>query len=273
MVIEDKTVEPWMERLFLPTYRVSEAARYVGFHPNTVSSWNHGNEPVLPGRAKRMPLSYLELIEVAFVALFRNLGIPMELVRSARSYRGLTPDNEMRGNGNSEVYDILPRDSKSGGFLFFAGISDANDVGSETREFNVHNIETEYPFASLRFKTEGLHILTEYHRLDPTAQIWKRSMSSDTLRHLNWVHITENQFADFDYDHELVIRWHPAGRDSQVMIDPRIAFGDPMVSGLPTWVIHGRYKAGESVPEIVADFEIPESAVWDALRFEGVQVD
>ena len=29
--------EPWYERLFLPSYRIGEAARYAGAHPNTVS--------------------------------------------------------------------------------------------------------------------------------------------------------------------------------------------------------------------------------------------
>lgn len=139
------------------------------------------------------------------------------------------------------------------------------------REYNVRNIELEYPFASLRFKTERLHILMEYRELDSWAEKWAHLMGRDTLRYSDWID-KENQFADFDYDHEIVIRWHLAGRDSQVMIDPRIAFGDPMVSGLPTWVIRGRYIAGETIHEIVDDFEISESAILDALRFEGIQV-
>ena len=86
-------------------------------------------------------------------------------------------------------------------------------------------------------------------------------------------HVEEDyQFADFDYAHGIVVRWHPAGRRSQVMIDPRIAFGDPTVSGLSTWVILGRYNAGETIPEIMDDFEISEIAVRDALAFEGIRV-
>ncbi len=55
------------------------------------------------------------------------------------------------------------------------------------------------------------------------------------------------------------------------MIDPRIAFGAPTVSGLPTWVIRGRYLTGETIADIVEDFEICESAVRDALAFEGIK--
>ena len=80
-----------------------------------------------------------------------------------------------------------------------------------------------------------------------------------------------DRFAEFDYEHEIVIRWHLAGRASQVMIDPRIAFGAPTVSGLPTWVILGRYNVGETIPEIAEDFEICESDIRDALAFEGVE--
>ena len=266
MATKDKTIEPWMRRLYLPAYRVSEAAKYAGVHPNTVSSWHYRGSPVLPGRTKGKPLSYLELIEVAFVAFFRKLGISMELVRDARNYRDSVADDDR--------CDDRPflEDDRRGGFLFFFGgfLNESSEI--KARDFSVHNIEIEYPFASLRFKKEGLHILTEYHKLDPSARKWDKSMSSDTLRRLNWLLVDENKFADFDYDHGIVVRWHPAGRDSQVMIDPRIAFGDPMVSGLPTWVVHGRYKAGESIPEIADDFKISEPAILDALRFEGIQV-
>ncbi len=59
-----------MRRLYLPAYQVSEAARYVGVHPSTVSSWHYRDKPILPGRTRRRSLSYLELIEIAFVGYF-----------------------------------------------------------------------------------------------------------------------------------------------------------------------------------------------------------
>lgn len=218
---KDKTVEPWARRLFLPSYRVSEAAKYVGVHANTVSSWHYRRSPVLPGRNRGKPLSYLELIEVAFVAFFRRLKVSMKRIRAARDYVA-------------------------------------------------KNIEREYPFASLQFKTEGLHILMEYHQFDPSAR-WDQLVVTDSHGQLAWEELMGNRFVEFDYEDEVAMRWHLAGRDSQVVIDPRIAFGAPMVSGLPTWVIRGRYESGETVPEIVEDFDITESAIYDALAFEGIQ--
>ena len=63
--------EPWRRRLFLPAYTVNDAARYAKISPNNVKYWHFGGrglDPALPGREHRRPLSYLELVEVAFVA-------------------------------------------------------------------------------------------------------------------------------------------------------------------------------------------------------------
>ena len=40
----------------------------------------------MPGRSRRQDLSYLELVEVAFVATFRGLGVSLQRIRRARDY-------------------------------------------------------------------------------------------------------------------------------------------------------------------------------------------
>lgn len=85
----DPRPEPWRRRLYLPAYSVADAARYAGTRPQTVASWHYrqGTKgPVIPGRQRGAPLSYLELVEVAFVATFRRLGVSLETIREARSY-------------------------------------------------------------------------------------------------------------------------------------------------------------------------------------------
>jgi uncharacterized protein (DUF433 family) len=78
----------------------------------------------------------------------------------------------------------------------------------------------------------------------------------------------------FDYEDGLALRWHPRGRGSPILVDPRIAFGAPMIadSGVPTSVIRDRFKAGETLAEIEDDFDIPRAQVEEALAFEGVPV-
>lgn len=95
---------------------------------------------------------------------------------------------------------------------------------------------------------------------------------ADKSGRLAWTSLLGDKFAEFDYEHELAMRWYPAGRDSLVVIDPRVSFGAPVVQGLPTWVIKGRWNAGESMKEISEDFNIPEKALKDALSFEHITV-
>jgi len=77
---------------------------------------------------------------------------------------------------------------------------------------------------------------------------------------------------EFEYDDGggVAIRWHVAGEHSPVVIDPRISFGAPSVNGTPTWIIKGRFEAGESDSEIAEDFNLNVPAVREALKFEGL---
>ena len=76
---------------------------------------------------------------------------------------------------------------------------------------------------------------------------------------------------EFEYEHQgVAVRWHLAGHRSPIIIDPRISFGSPCVRGTPTWIIKGRFDAGESDSDIAEDFDLDVSAVREALKFEGV---
>ena len=214
---------PWYNRLFLPAYRIVDAARYAGAHPNTVSSWHRRRNPVLPGRDPKQSLAYLELVEVAFVAFFRRAGVPMERIRRARDYV-------------SEAFGC------------------------------------DYPFAEYKFKTEGLHILMESLPLQAPS-MGEGIIVADEAGQLAWNDLMGEQFAQFDYELDLALTWHPAGRESAVKIDPRIAFGEPIVEGIPTRAIRGRWDSGETLQGIEEDFEIPHRVITDALLFEGVLLE
>ncbi|MGH6936466.1 MAG: DUF433 domain-containing protein [Methylocella sp.] len=95
-------------------------------------------------------------------------------------------------------------------------------------------------------------------------------VQADQEGQLTWESII-GRLREFEYEHQgIVIRWHVAGRSSPIVIDPRIAFGAPTISGTPTWVIKGRWNAGESDGEIADDFGIKKEAVREALKFEGI---
>lgn len=217
--------ELWYRRLFLPAYAVKDAARYSNTKPATINDWYYGNNPILTLKEQGKPLSYMQLIEVAFVAFFRRLGISMQRIRKSKDYIA-------------------------------------------------QNFAAEYPFVQYRFKTEGHHILMEYLKLEPSREFDKNNLIvTDSNGQLAWGIVISEKFAEFEYEHELALRWHPAGTASAVLIDPRIAFGAPMVSGVPTWAIRGRWIAGETIEEIEDDFSLDRKFIIDGLNFEGITVN
>jgi uncharacterized protein (DUF433 family) len=60
------------------------------------------------------------------------------------------------------------------------------------------------------------------------------------------------------------------GAPTSVVIDPRVQFGRPCLSGtgVPTSTIHERWLAGEDIQEIATDYGSMLADVQEALRFE-----
>jgi uncharacterized protein (DUF433 family) len=216
--------EAWRRRLYLPAYRVADAARYAGTNSQTVAYWHYrGGQlgPALPGKEHRAPLSWLQLVEVAFVATFRGLGVPLQRIRKAREYM-------------AQVFSA------------------------------------EYPFAQLDLQTEGHHVLMDMVEIEPEIPV-DAFIIADIAGQTAWQPMVADRFAQFDYEHGLAVVWHVAGRQSRVIMDPRISFGAPTMRGIPTWALKGRFGAGESIDDISEDFSLERPQVVEALEFEGVE--
>jgi uncharacterized protein (DUF433 family) len=162
----------------------------------------------------------MELVEVAFVASFRRLGVPLQRVRKARDYYA-------------------------------------------------QRFEVEYPFAELRLQTEGHHVLMELLQIEPDTKL-RGLIVGDAHGQLAWQDVISDRFLEFDYEFDVAVKWHVAGRQSSIVIDPRVVFGAPSITGVPTWALRGRRIAGEAVSEIAEDFDLAETDVTEALAFEGV---
>lgn len=223
-LIAVRGIEPWRRRLLLPAYRIVDAARYIGESPQVIANWHYRETETgvtLPNKQPGKPLSYLELIEVAVVSIFRKLGLSLKSIRKARQYLAQT--------------------------------------------FN-----SQYPFTEYKFKTDGFHVLLNLQQFELDEDM--RLIVADKSGQLAWEQIMEDRLLEFDYEFELALKWHLRGRNSLVVIDPRVAFGAPTVSGLPTWVLKGRAQAGESINDIKEDFQIDEVAIRQGLEFEGIAV-
>jgi uncharacterized protein (DUF433 family) len=218
-----QTPPPWLRRLYLPAYSISEAAYFAKTSPQTVSHWHYNKGklgPVILGKDKDKPLSYLQLIEVAFVSTMREF-MSLQKIRKAREYARTT--------------------------------------------FNV-----EFPFAQLRWKTEGTHLLINLKDIEGDSEIDKLVVCDKSGQEA-WGTIMAERFTQFVYEDGLALIWHLRGIDCPVNINPRISFGAPSIKGIPTWILKGRWLAGESIEEIQEDFQIDLELIQYGLEFEGVK--
>jgi len=218
--------EFWRSRLYVPNYRIREAARYAHLSTQTVAKWHTkpgaNRRSTLSTKEKGASLSYLQLIEVAVVSSFRKAGVKLKKIEAAREY--------------------LSR-----------------------------QLEAEFPFAEYRFKTDGKELWMDYAQFEADAGD-NTLLAASKGGQLAWSDII-GRLQEFDYedDHGLAIRWHVAGRDENVIIDPRIQFGAPSVEGVATWAFKGRWQAGEELDDIADDFGVSNFDVLAALRFEGIE--
>ncbi len=225
--METTQTELWRKRLKTPAYGVGEAAFYAKISPQTVAYWHKSRGEggrVISKRAPRQGLSYLQLIEIAVVAIMRSKGVKLKNIRAARTY--------------------------------FA------------RKFDV-----EYPFAQKKFKTDGVDILLDTN--DPKGRLLKdRLVAANHGGQLLWTEMLSKRFREFNYDRTgIVSSWKVNGKDSEIVIDPQVAFGAPHIAGTPTWAIKERWVGGEGLGDISEDYSLPEAHVIDALKFEGVEID
>ena len=177
----------------------------------------------MPGRARRQDLSYLELVEIAFVATFRGLGVSLQRIRRARDYAAQV-------------------------------------------------LNSEYPFAEYSWLTEGHHVLLDLSTVEGDASVG-RLIAADSKGQVAWKEVISDRFHQFDYENDIALIWHLAGRRSPVVIDPRVSFGAPNVNGVPTWALKGRWDVGESISDIQDDFGLSEDEIRFGLLFEGVDFD
>lgn len=127
--------------------------------------------------------------------------------------------------------------------------------------------ETEHPFALEGLLSDGKKLVkelneSEYLLLNAQGQRGFSSVLKDFFKRI-----------DFEESSKLARRYHPCGRDSFVVVDPRISFGRPTIegTGIATETLLSLFRGGETTELIAQQFEIEESFVRDALDFETGQ--
>ena len=129
-----------------------------------------------------------------------------------------------------------------------------------------------HPFSTKQFSTDGKNILVT---ISQTLDNDKKLMDLITSQ-LEFPDIVEPVLRGFidsiDYfeDHDSACRWWPMGKESPIMLDPRIVFGRPVVGDkhVPTDVIKDTFNTTGSISKVSSWYRITEDMVRAAIRYE-----
>jgi uncharacterized protein (DUF433 family) len=123
-----------------------------------------------------------------------------------------------------------------------------------------------YPFASLKLKEFGGHILHEFEAHEGPGPGFMALDASG-----QWVLpglVREEIERNIDFNGQFAERWFPRGRGARLVVDPRIAAGRVTIagSGVTVETLRRRWRAGEPIHSIAEDYELRPDAVEEILQ-------
>ena len=214
-----------------PAYPFGEAAHYLGLPVSTLRAWCLGQGWVYKGQSRR------------FRPLIRLDGKPAD----GLSFLNLVEAHVLAGI--RRVHGVpLPK------------------VRSAVA-FSVGQLRVERPLAHVRFQTDGIDLfIEEVGRLVNASRDGQIAMASVPRAYLKRV---ERDPAGVPIKlYPFTRRSAAADAPAPVVIDPRVAFGRPVLSGrgVPTAVLADRFKAGDLLDDLAKDYETTPQAIEEAIR-------
>lgn len=123
------------------------------------------------------------------------------------------------------------------------------------------------PLIQQEFQTDGVKLFVQKLGKTVEASAHGQIVMSDVMAHLKRI----------EFEDKLAARLYPFTRADEleddpksVFIDPRFSFGRPILkaSGIATAVIAERYKAGDSVQDLAADYGCSQLEIEEGIRCE-----
>ena len=216
----------------LPNYRMPEAAHYLGIPPSTVRWWTLGQRyRTVSGVRMGKPV----------------IAIP-QYTPPLLSFINLVALHVL--DGIRHQYQIpLPKVRVA-------------------VEYVVRQFSSPHPLAHEQFETDGVSLLIR--RFDSLINASERGQLAMT-------EVLKEHLQRIERDEEgLAVRLYPFTRHRHVqnpkliLIDPRIAFGRPVLAGtgIATSTVAERYKAGESIAALADDYGRRAEEIEEAVRCE-----
>lgn len=129
---------------------------------------------------------------------------------------------------------------------------------------------TEHPFANRRVYVDEGRIFMPTDDRRPLSAVLEVSSRRQPFQLIaGRIFLQSAEDVDFNRQTRLARRWWPLGLGTPIILDPRIAFGAPVVesTGIRTEII-ALYARGRSPSQVANAFEIDDNRVRAALRFE-----
>ncbi len=220
----------------LPAYGIREVSHYLGIPETTLRSWVVGRYyPAKGGKSFFRPI----------------LSVPRERPL-ALSFLNLV---------EAHVLDAIRRDHNAS----LARVRRA-------LEYLKRRFPSRHPLADQKFETDGLSLFVEkYGQLINISREGQLAIRGLLQSHLRRIERDRSGLAAKLYP--FTRKHQPPGRPEEprvVVIDPYVSFGRPVLAGtgIAIAVIAERYKAGESIDELAADYGRQRSQIEEAIRCE-----
>ncbi len=221
----------------IPSYSISDAARYLRIPSSTIRSWIIG----YPYQVKDGSNFFYPLIDIAkrkppFLLSFTNL-VEVHVLRAIRQH------HQIKLNKVREALDYI------------------------NEEFKIP-----HPLATEKFRTDGVNLFIEkYGSLINASQATQLDFKNELYTHLERIEPDDSGLAIKLYP---FTRSHEENNPKIVVIDPRIAFGRLVIAekGIPTSILKERYWAGDSIDELAYDYDCDHPTIEEAIRCELANV-
>jgi uncharacterized protein (DUF433 family) len=214
----------------VPTYKVSEAARYLRIPVGTVRSWVAGRRyPTTQGHQFFAPLiplpdssllSFINLVEIHVLrAIRKHHKIQLDKVRVALDY-----------------------------------------LESQ--------LKVTHPLAHSEFRTDGIDLFVDRYGTLINASLAGQGILKEVLTaHLERIEPDDTGLAIKLHP---FTRSQETNSPRLVVIDPRIAFGQLVIvgTGIPTKIVAERYVAGDSLEDLADDYNCAHYLIEEAIRCE-----
>lgn len=215
----------------IPTYPIFEASRYLRIPVGTLRSWLLGRSYQVKG-IKKFSKPLIELQNPSIKQLsFTNL-VEAHVLRVMRL-----------------EYQIA-----------FSKVRTALD-------FVERDFELPHPLVRAEFQTDGVNLFLDSGMLINASQAGQFAIRQTLENYLQRIELDEAGLAVKLFP---LTRLREEEDPKAVVIDPRISFGRPVLvgTGIPTFILAERYKAGESIDELVEDYGCNRLQIEEAIRCE-----